>query len=227
MKSEIAIAPSKESSRGARARLLGPPRVLVLALVGPPGAGKTALVEATARHLRGKARVTVVAVNPAAERDAERVSRYCQHAEAITTATPDSDAVRAALGRIDLARTDVLMIESLGGIAGVPQLGQDVTATVLSVSGGDDKAAEYGKLLSHSPALVLTKADLKRHVRFDLGVFRADVRRINPDAELIEVSAFDNAGFTRWLSWIERQRHEKDPRHEPLVTSTRPEWYLG
>ena len=233
MKSDILIPPgeggtsyaaTKVSSARRRSRETG---TLVVALVGPPGAGKTALLEATLRQLRGKARVAVVAVNPAAERDAERVSRYCQQSRAVTTAAPDSPAARAALDRIDLAHTDILFIESVGGIAGVPDLGQDVTVTVLAVSGGDDKAAEYGQLLSRSPVLVLTKSDLKRHVRFDLGVFRSDVRRINPDAELIEVSAFDNTGLSRWLAWIEAQRHLKDPRHVPLVPRAKPEWFLG
>lgn len=232
MKSEIIIPPTESRTSSATTKLAAAEKrrksaTLVVALVGPPGAGKTALLEATLRQLRGKARVAVVAVNPAAERDADRVSRYCQHSRAVTTATPDSPWVRAALGRIDLSRTDILFIESLGGIAGVPELGQDVTVTVLAVSGGDDKAAEYGQLLSRSPVLVLTKSDLKRHVRFDLGVFRADVRRINPEAELMEVSAFDNTGLNRWLSWIERQRQLKDPRHEPLIPRATSEWFLG
>ena len=233
MKSDIIIAPCEPGTSFAAEKLTAAKRrsrsatALVVALVGPPGAGKTALLEATLRQLRGEARVAVVAVNPAAERDADRVSRYCQQSRAVTTATPDSPAARAAIARIDLTHTDILFIETLGGIAGVPDLGQDVTVTVLAVSGGDDKAAEYGQLLSRSPVLVLTKSDLKRHVRFDLGVFRSDVRRINPDAELIEVSAFDNTGLSRWLAWIEGQRHLKDPRHEPFVPRGKPEWFLG
>jgi Ni2+-binding GTPase involved in maturation of urease and hydrogenase len=72
-----------ERAAAANRDLLARARVLAVALVGPPGAGKTALIEATARQLRGKARVAVVAMNPAAERDADRVSRYCEQAEAV------------------------------------------------------------------------------------------------------------------------------------------------
>lgn len=73
-----------------------------VALVGPPGAGKTALREATARQLCGKGRVAVITINPAAVRDADRLSRYCEHVQAITTAVPDASAIRQALQRLDL-----------------------------------------------------------------------------------------------------------------------------
>jgi len=208
--------------------LLGRARVLAVALVGPPGAGKTALIEATARQLRGKAQVAVIALNPAANRDADRVSRYCDQVQAVNTAKPDAAALRTALRLVDLSRVDILLIESMGGIAGKTDFGQDRTVTVLSVTGGDDKAAEYGQLLIESPLLVLTQADLRRQVVFDLGAFRADVRRINPAAQLIEVSAFENSGMPRWLAWLDQQRQERHPVQQQVVPLTeRPEMYVG
>jgi len=61
------------------------------------------------------------------ERDADRVSRYCDHVQAVNTANPDASVVRPALQRIELARTDIVFVESLGGIDGAPDFGQDVT----------------------------------------------------------------------------------------------------
>jgi hydrogenase nickel incorporation protein HypB len=205
-----------------------PVKALVVALIGPPGAGKTAVLEATARQLRGHARVGVVILNPAAERDADRVSRYCGQVAAVSTARPDAAAVRKALRQIDLSAVDILFVESVGGIAGAPDFRQDVTVTVLSVSGGDDKAAEYAQLLRASSVLLLSKADLQRHVNFDRGIFRADVRRINPSAELMEISAFENTGLARWLAWLDRRRQERDPHYHPLESPAMPpEWFVG
>jgi hydrogenase nickel incorporation protein HypB len=202
--------------------------VLLVALVGPPGAGKTALIEATARQLRGKARVAVVAINPAADRDADRVSRYCDQVQAVKTAAPDAGVFGAALRQLSLNRLDIVFIESIGGIAGKTDFGQDRTVTVLGVTGGDDKAAEYADLLAESPVLVLTQADLRRQVNFDLGAFRADVRRINPATQLIEVSAFENTGLPRWLAWLDAQRQVKDPTYHPVEPLTHvPDLYLG
>jgi hydrogenase nickel incorporation protein HypB len=209
-------------------RTLKETRMLSVAVVGPPGAGKTALIEATARQLRGQARVVVVVINPAAARDADRISRYCDQVEAVNTAVPGNDSLQPALEQIDLANTDILFIETIGGISGAPDLGQDVTITVLSVSGGDDKAAEYARLLAESAALILCKAELQRHVMFDRAAFHADVRRINPLAELMEISAFENTGLTRWLNWLDLRRQEKDPGYSPPKTPPPPaEWYFG
>jgi len=228
MKNELTAEFRTEDVDLTRGGALPDQRVLVVALVGPPGAGKTAIIEATARQLRNRARVAAIVVNPAAERDADRISRYCRQVEAVNTATPNIDAIWPALHEIDLTQTDILFIETMGGIGGAPDLGQDVTVAVLGVTDGDDKAAEYARLLTESPLLILSKAELQRHVIFDRGAFRADVRRINPLTELIEVSAFENTGLTGWLTWLDHRRNEKDPSYLPPTTPPPPaEWYFG
>lgn len=227
-KHEPTVTPADELAAVQNRLDLAKHNVLAVALVGPPGAGKTALLEATARQLRGKARVAVITVNPAAERDADRVSRYCEQVEAVKTSAPDARSVRRALQRLNIEGTDILLIESLGGISGAPDFGQDATVTVLAVSGGDDKAAEYASLLTASQALVLSKAELQRHVMFDRGAFRTDARRINPLAELIEVSAFENTGLNRWLAWLDRLRQQKNPAYRPSgLRAPQPEWFFG
>lgn len=167
-------------------------------------------------------------VNPAAERDAERCSRHCVQAEAVNTATPGLRNVGPALGRIDWAHTDIVLIESIGGIAGAPDLGQSVTVTVLAVSGGDDKAAEYAGLLAVSPLLILAKSDLHSHVAFDMNAFLADVRRINPLTEVIELSSQNNSGIERWIAWLDERRQERDPYYHPAQAAPpAAEWYFG
>ena len=224
MTTQAMARPAENAANGRHGRS----RVLTVAVVGPPGAGKTAVLEATARQLRGRARVAIITVHPAADRDADRCSRYGAFVQAVKTATPSFRAIAPALAKIDWARTDILFIESVGGIAGPPDLGQDVTVTVLGVTGGHDMAAEYAALLAASPVLILAQADLQRHVVFDMGAFRADVRRINPLADLIEVCAFENAGMTRWLAWLDRRRQDKDPGYRPPEpTPPAPEWFFG
>jgi hydrogenase nickel incorporation protein HypB len=228
MNEQLPIKPADELAAVQNRALLKAANVLTVALVGPPGAGKTALIEATARQLRGHAHVAVITVNPAADRDANRVSRYCDQVQAVNTAAPDARAVRPVIQRLDLAKTDILFIESLGGIAGAPDFGQDFTVTVLSVAGGDDKAAEYASLLAKSQVLILSKSELRRHVMFDRGVFRADARRINPLAEMLEVSAFENTGLGRWLQWLDQRRQEKNPNYRPSdLPPPLPEWFFG
>ena len=209
-------------------QMLSKARILTVALIGPPGAGKTALLEATARQLRGMTGVAIVVANPAAQRDAERLTRYCDHVEVVNSAAPTAEEIHTAVQHLQLKGIQIVFIESLGGIFGVPDFGQDVTVAVLAVSGGDDKAAEYANLVSHSDVVILTKSELQRHVMFDRGVMRLDVHRINPIAEFLEVSAFENTGLKKWLSWLDRQHEKKDPSYEPSrLPPPLPEWFFG
>jgi hydrogenase nickel incorporation protein HypB len=200
--------------------------LLAVGLVGPPGAGKTSLVEATARQLRGKARLGVIVVNPTADRDADRVSRYCDQIESVRTSRADLDTILSVLPRFDLNALDLLLMDVMAPLDGVASFGQDVTVAVLSVAAGDDKAPLYNDLLVDADALILNKADLQRHVMFDRGAFWADVRRINPELELMEVSTYENKGFDRWLPWLDRRRQLKNPNYHPTV-STDQEVTLG
>lgn len=228
MKEALTTAPEREPAAIQNHETLCEACVVAIALVGPPGAGKTALIEATARQLKGKANMALIAINPAADRDADRVSRYCEQVCAVKTAVPDAEAFGTALRQIDLDGVDILLIESMGGIAGAPDFGQDATVAVLAVSGGDDKAAEYAQLLRESPVLILSKAELQRHVTFDRGAFRADLRQINPQAELMEISAFENTGLNRWIAWLDCRRQAKNPAYHPPVAPTLPpEWFVG
>jgi hydrogenase nickel incorporation protein HypB len=214
----IATEPKTAASL-ARDRLAHAP-LLVVGLVGPTGAGKTSLVEATARQLRGKARLGVITVNPAAERDADRVSRYCDQVEAVRAASADLDVIQSVLPRFNLEELDLLLMDAIAPLDGVPCLGQDITVAVLSVAAGDDKAPLYGDLLTHADALILNKVDLTRHVMFDRGAFWADVRKINANLDVLEVSTYENKGFDRWLSWLDRRRQIKNPLYRPTATNT-------
>ena len=203
--------------------------VLMVRLAGPPGAGKTSLVAATAKHLAGRCRVDPVVVNPAATRDAGVLRSYCRQVAAIDAAVPDPADVRAAVDGFDLADVDVVLIEACGGIAPFPDIGEDVTVAMFPLSGGDDKAAEYGSLVTRASVVLLGKSDLRRYVRFDPDVFRADVRRLNPATPIIELSVGgDDAGLAAWFQWLlacaEAKRYGCRARaeYEPL-----PEWFFG
>ncbi len=50
--------------------------------------------------------------------------------------------------------------------------------------------------------VLLTKADLLPYVPFDQGRFTEHLRRVNPHAELLPVSAVSGAGLAEWHDWL-------------------------
>ena len=51
--------------------------VLAMRIIGPPGSGKTELIEATLKGYPAPRRVAVIAVDPASVREADRLQNKC------------------------------------------------------------------------------------------------------------------------------------------------------
>jgi hydrogenase nickel incorporation protein HypB len=181
--------------------------ILTVALFGGPGCGKTSLISTTIARLTPDVHVGVIACDGGSRRDADRIagaSRQVVQVNAGPGGVVDADHIRDALRWLDLDWLDLLFVEHVGTLPlpGVPDLGQDVTATVFSVAGGDDKADKHPELVHAADVVVLNKVDLIPTVPFDLTAFRADVRRIKPSAELIELSALRADGIGPWVDWL-------------------------
>jgi hydrogenase nickel incorporation protein HypB len=210
-------SPDTAAPAESNRRALREAQVLAISLVGGPGCGKTSLIDATVERLMPDVHVAVISGDPAPRRDADRGPRRDGQVVRVNTGEGgalDAGHVRDALARLDLSGLDLLFIENVGtlAIAAPPDLGQDLTVTVLSVAGGDDKAAKHPDLVRASDAVVLNKTDLLAAVPFDLPAFRGDVRRLNPGAELIELSSLRRDGVERWLDWLRRRVPERPRR---------------
>ena len=53
---------------------------------------------------------------------------------------------------------------------------------------------------------MVNKADLVPYLDVDLDLIIENARRVNPDIEVLVVSARTGEGFDGWLAWIERAR---------------------
>ena len=204
-------ATGSEAERNRRA--LRDAGVFAVNLIGGPGCGKSTLVRKTLERLNPRLRVAVIAGSPAEMPGPDRgpPDGRVLHIDGGPAAWLDAATVGKALGRLDLASLDLLVIEDVGTLT-VPEehrdLGQDVTVTVFSVAAGDDKARKHHGLVRSADAVVLNKTDLALVVPFDLTSFRSDVRGINGRADLFEVSALNGRGVTRWVAWLSRRLHE-------------------
>lgn len=179
-------------------------KVVGIRMIGPPGAGKTELIESTLKQLAAPRRVAVIVINPAPTREVDRLRNLCGYITAVPAAVPSAQAIWRVVSKLNLELFDAVLIESAGGLAPLQDLGQDTTVAVFAVSGGDDKAAEYHTLLSAASKVLLTKTDLQPMVKFDVKVFRNDIQSINATAEVDELCSIKGLGMEDWITWIEK-----------------------
>ena len=175
-------------------------------LIGAPGCGKTALLEKTLQELKG-VRVGVIVGDLTTQRDADRMARFTEQVVQVNTGKGchlEANHIKEALPHLDLPKLDLLIIENVGNLI-CPvgfDLGQDAKVGMFAVSGGDDKAAKHPYIVMESAILLLSKMDLLPYIPFDLELFRSDIRRLNPNVPLLELSATTGKGMDAWVNWL-------------------------
>jgi hydrogenase nickel incorporation protein HypB len=191
--------------------------VLVVNLMSSPGAGKTSLLEATIRALRGRLTIAVIEGDLETENDARRIRDAGAKAVQITTGSAchlDAAMVHAALHALALRDLDILFIENVGNLvcpAGF-DLGQHKNVVLLSVTEGDDKPEKYPVMFRAANLLGITKTDLTEAVG-DFQTLRAlrHFRQLANPAPMLELSARNGDGMAAWIGWLIAERGRLRP----------------
>ena len=199
--------------------------VTVINLMGSPGSGKTALLEATARAFAGRFGLAAVSGDLATERDANRLTRAGITSAAITTGTAchlDAQMVHRALhGPLGDAvdHADFFFIENVGNLVcpAIYDLGQAKNVVALSVTEGADKPLKYPVMFKNADLCVLTKTDLLPHLDLDLAELHENLAAVMPNPHVLELAATKDLGLAPWLAWLEAL-HASSPRpRRPLA----------
>jgi hydrogenase nickel incorporation protein HypB len=186
--------------------------VLAVNLMGSPGSGKTALLEALARELAGRVRLGALAGDLATENDAIRLRAAGIPALSITTGSAchlDAEMVHRALHRCPWAAVDYLFIENVGNLVcpAVFDLGQAVNVVALAVTEGVDKPLKYPVMFRKADMVLLTKVDLLRHLEgVSVRAYVASLERVMPRLQVLPVSARTGSGMGAFSAWLERLR---------------------
>jgi hydrogenase nickel incorporation protein HypB len=181
--------------------------VLAINLMSAPGAGKTALLEATIEALKDELKIAVIEGDLETENDAARIRAKGVPAYQITTGTAchlDAHMVHDALHHMKLDGLDILFIENVGNLVCPASfdLGQHRNVTLLSVTEGDDKPAKYPVLFRAADLLLLTKTDLLSLLDdFDPARVETALRALANPAPVLHVSAKKDR-VEPWLEWL-------------------------
>jgi hydrogenase nickel incorporation protein HypB len=188
--------------------------VLAVNLMGSPGAGKTAVLEATARTLGRMRPITAVTGDLETHRDAERLRAVGIPSVAITTGSAchlDAELVHKALHDFPWQESDYLFIENVGNLVcpAVYDLGQAVSVVALSVTEGEDKPLKYPVMFREADLVLLTKVDLLPYLDVRVDAIEDALARVMPVPAMIPLSARTGEGISDWLAWLESRRPVK------------------
>ena len=183
--------------------------IFTLNLVSSPGSGKTTLLVKTIEMLKGRHHVAVIEGDQQTSQDAERIRASGAPAIQINTGRGchlDAHMVGHAMGKLELAEDSLLMIENVGNLVcpAAFDLGEAHKVVILSVTEGEDKPIKYPDMFRAAKLMLMNKCDLLPHLTFSVVSAVEFARRVNPEIEVIEVSATTGTGMDAWLAWIER-----------------------
>lgn len=189
--------------------------VLMVNLIGSPGAGKTALLETTLDLLKKRYKIGVIEGDIATTRDAERIQKKGVPVCQINTGTAchlDANLVNGAIQEIGGGELDIIFVENIGNLVCPAEfdIGERAKIAVLSVTEGDDKVEKYPLLFSEAKAMVITKMRLHAHTNFDLEHAGKSFRKLNPAAPIFKVDSLKGEGVDPWVEFLSSMRNEID-----------------
>jgi hydrogenase nickel incorporation protein HypB len=210
-----------ERIAGETRRAAADRQVALFNLIGSPGAGKTALLEATIRRLRTHVPLAVLEGDQATDRDAKRIeSAGCRVVQINTGAGCHLDAsmIEAGLRGVAPPRSSIVFVENVGNLVcpALFDLGEHAKLVIMSVTEGEDKPLKYPHVFRAAEMMVLTKTDLLPHLAFDADRCVAYARQVNPRLRVIRLSATSGHGVDDFCGWVraEASRAWGEPREQ-------------
>jgi hydrogenase nickel incorporation protein HypB len=185
--------------------------VRVVNLMSAPGAGKTALLRETLARLGGELRIGIIEGDIETSLDADRLAGFGAVVTLVNTGNGfggechlDAPMVRSALPRLPLADLDLVVIENVGNLVCPAEfdVGEDARAMVYAVTEGEEKPLKYPVMFRSCALVVINKVDLLPYLDFDMDAFLGNLRKVNPAAEVLPVSARTGEGVAAWCDWL-------------------------
>ena len=184
-------------------------QVLRVGIGGPVGSGKTALVNALCKGMRGKYQIAVVTNDIYTKEDAQFLIQNealeegriigvetggCPH----TAIREDASINLSAIDELcrSFPNLDMVMVESGGdNLAATfsPEL-SDLTIYVIDVAAGDKIPRKGGPGITKSDLLVINKIDLAPHVGASLDIMERDAKKMRGEKPFIFTNLKNGVG---------------------------------
>lgn len=189
-------------------------KIFTINLLGSPGAGKTRLIEKLIGNIKPAYNMAVIEGDLYTAKDAMRIGK--QNIEVIQLNTGrisnlDASMISTSIKHLDTNNLDFLIIENIGNLV-IPDsydLSEDMKIVVMSVTEGNDKPLKYPAMFKSSSVVILNKIDLIDSTDFDKNEFYRDVKALNKDIKVFEVSCREGIGIDEVSKYLKEHIRNK------------------
>ena len=179
-------------------------------IMSSPGSGKTTLLSRTIIDLSGSYKIGVIEADIASSVDAERIEALGARSVQVHTdgmCHMDAGMTLTGLEALNYPDLDLVFLENVGNLICPAEFdtGASKSVMILSVPEGDDKPLKYPLMFSVSDLILITKIDTLPYFNFDLEKCRQRILNLNPNAQVIPVSAKTGENMDTWYDWLKTE----------------------
>jgi len=202
--------------------------MLALNLVSSPGSGKTTLLTRTINDLKDDLSLSVIEGDQQTTHDADRIRETGVSAVQINTGKGchlDAHMVGHAMANLNPDKGSVLFVENVGNLVcpSAFDLGEAHKVAILSVTEGEDKPLKYPDMFFAADIMLLNKIDLLPYLEFDVEKCIEYARRVNPDIQVLQVSATTGEGMDTWYQWVQASRQLRLIGRSDILNADKPQ----
>lgn len=185
-------------------------KTFLLNLMSSPGSGKTTTLLRTIETLKDEIKIGIMEADIDSDVDANTISKTGAKVIQLHTGGMchlDADMTKQGLEALGTEDIDLAILENVGNLVCPAEFdtGSSKNAMILSVPEGDDKPLKYPLMFSIVDVLLVNKIDAMDYFDFDLEAVKERVKRLNPNIQVIPISARIGEGIDVWASWIKRE----------------------
>ena len=182
-------------------------KTFLLNLMSSPGSGKTTTLMRTIEALGNEMKIGVMEADIDSDVDAHTIASSGAKVIQLHTGGMchlDAGMTRQGLEGLKADDVDLAILENVGNLVCPAEFdtGASKNAMILSVPEGDDKPLKYPLMFSIVDVVLINKIDTLSCFDFDFEVFEERVKKLNPAAKVIQVSAKTGEGIEKWADWL-------------------------
>lgn len=185
-------------------------KTLLINLMSSPGSGKTTTLVATINALKEDLKIGVMEADIDSDVDAKTIDQTGAKVIQLHTGGMchlDAEMTRQGIEALEPSGLDLVILENVGNLVCPAEFdtGAHKNVMILSIPEGDDKPLKYPLMFSIVDIVLVNKVDAQDYFDFDMDLFKERLAKLNPEIQVVPISAKNGEGMEPWYEWLKEQ----------------------